>query len=58
MFEDDISNCRLIPDTDSIKGQEVRNQFDFDATKMPEVNAISVPEDAQVSVYDKDTVAH
>lgn len=58
LFEDDISNCRLIPDTDSIKGQEVRNQFDFDATKMPEVNAISVPEDAQVSVYDKDTVAH
>lgn len=58
LFEDDISNCRLIPDTDSIKGQEVRNQFDFDATKMPEVNAISAPEDAQVSVYDKDTVAH
>ena len=58
LFEDDISNCRLIPDTDSIKGQEVRNQFDFDATKMPEVNAISAPEDAQVSVYDKDTVVH
>lgn len=58
LFEDDISNCRLIPDTDSIKGQEVRNQFDFDATKMPEVNAILAPEDAQVSVYDKDTVAH
>ena len=58
LFEDDISNSRLIPDTDSIKGQEVRNRFDFDATKMPEVNAISAPEDAQVSVYDKDTVAH
>lgn len=58
LFEDDISNCRLIPDTDSIKGQEVRNQFDFDATKMPEVKAISAPENAQVSVYDKDTVAH
>ena len=58
LFEDDISNCRLIPDTDSIKGQEVRDQFDFDATKMPEVNVISVPEDAQVSIYDKDTVAH
>lgn len=58
LFEDDISNCRLIPDSDSIKGKEVRDQFDFDATKMPEVNAISAPEDAQVSVYDKDTVAH
>lgn len=58
LFNDDISNCRLIPDTDSIKGQEVRDQFDFDTTKMPEVNAISAPEDAQVSVYDKDTVAH
>ena len=58
LFEDDISNCRLIPDTDSIKGQEVRDQFDFDTTKMPEVNAISTPEDAQVSIYDKDTVAH
>lgn len=58
LFEDDISNCRLIPDTDSIKGQEVRDQFDFDTTKMPEVNVISAPEDAQISIYDKDTVAH
>lgn len=58
LFEDDISNCRLIPDTDSINGQEVRNQFDFDAKKMPEVNTITVPEDAQVSIYDKDIVAH
>ena len=58
LFEDDLSNCRLIPDADSITGQEVREQFDFDATKMPEVNVISAPEDAQVSIYDKDTVAH
>ena len=49
LFEDDLSNCRLIPDADSITGQEVRVQFDFDATKMPEVNVISAPEDAQVS---------
>lgn len=49
LFEDDLSNCRLIPDADSITGQEVREQFDFDATKMPEVNVISAPEDAQVS---------
>lgn len=58
LFEDDLSNCRLIPDADSITGREVREQFDFDATKMPEVNVISAPEDAQVSIYDKDTVAH
>ena len=32
-----------------LQGQEVREQFDFDATKMPEVNVISAPEDAQVS---------
>lgn len=25
LFEDDISNCRLIPDSDSIKGKEVRD---------------------------------
>lgn len=58
LFEDDISSCILMPALVGINGREVREQFDFDTTKMPEIGALSNPDDSQVSIYDKDTVAH
>ena len=55
LFENDLSINRLVPNTTSITGEQVRGCFDFDSTKIPAVETAS-DGDAQQSVVERDVV--
>lgn len=40
LFDDDLSYNRISPATVGITGEEIRSQFEFDPTKMPNINPI------------------
>ena len=39
LFEDDLSYNRITPSNSGINGEEVRRQFEFDSTKIPEITS-------------------
>jgi len=44
LFEDDLSYSRITPSNSGITGDEVRQQFEFDPTKIPEItSSVDVP---------------
>ena len=56
LFEDDLSFNRIAPATNGITGEELREQFEFSATKLPEISTIENSADAQVSFVSKDVI--
>lgn len=54
LFEDDLSFNRLTPSKDIILGSEIRDKFDFDASKEPEIETITTAEDFQQDILSKE----
>ncbi len=50
LFENDLSVNRLHASTEGITGAQIRNQFDFDDGKQPEVDLATTPSDSQHSI--------
>lgn len=51
LFEDDLSYNRITPSNSGINGEEVRQQFEFDSTKIPEITS-----NDDVPKYQVDTI--
>ena len=56
LFEDDLSNKRLIPSDSGITGDQIRSKFSFDDSKIPEVELASAGMDTQNSVIEREVV--
>lgn len=56
LFDDDLSFNRIFPATIGITGEELRNQFEFSATKLPEISEIVDSSDMQASFVSKDII--
>lgn len=56
LFEDDLSNKRLIPSDSGVTGEQIRLKFPFDDSKTPEVELASAGIDTQISVIEREVV--
>lgn len=54
LFDDDISFNRIAPSKTIIKGSEIRDKFEFDTKKQPEVESISTSEEYQQNLLTKE----
>ncbi|QGH02315.1 McrB family protein [Streptococcus dysgalactiae] len=54
LFDDDLSFNRITPAINGITGEEVRGQFEFSATKLPDISAMTGSSDVQISFVSKD----
>lgn len=54
LFEDDLSYHRISPAAVDITGEEVRSQFEFDASKQPVIIAVTNPTESQQSTVPKE----
>ena len=56
LFENDLPTLRITPSSSGITGEELRNNFAFDDSKIPEIEATSEDTNPQTSNIEKEVV--
>lgn len=56
LFENDLSVIRIEPCTSGITGEELRNNFSFDDSKIPEIESAASGANVQISNVEKEVV--
>lgn len=56
LFENDLPTLRITPSSSGITGEELRNNFAFDDSKIPEIEAASEDTNPQTSNIEKEVV--